>query len=111
MFRQVIPPKTPRMARITLDGAPMEVPADMPLALALLCTGGFPVRNSPVHERAGQKQRAPYCMMGVCFECLVTVDGRPNQQGCLIPVRDGMVVERQQGAANLMRAANAEDGA
>lgn len=39
--------------------------------------------------------RAPLCMMGVCFECLVEVDGQPNQQGCLVRVRDGMRIRRQ----------------
>ena len=30
--------------------------------------------------------RLPYCMMGVCFDCLVTIDGVGNRQGCLVPV-------------------------
>jgi NADH dehydrogenase/NADH:ubiquinone oxidoreductase subunit G len=40
-------------------------------------------------------------MMGVCFECLVEIDGAPARQSCLIPVRDGMIVKRQIGAAHL----------
>ena len=35
--------------------------------------------------------------MGVCFECLVTIDGVGSRQGCLIPVRTGMKVETQLG--------------
>jgi sarcosine oxidase subunit alpha len=35
--------------------------------------------------------------MGVCFDCLVTVDGVGSRQGCLVPVRDGMTVETQLG--------------
>jgi sarcosine oxidase subunit alpha len=35
--------------------------------------------------------------MGVCFECLVTVDGVGNRQGCMVLVRDGMCIETQQG--------------
>jgi len=42
--------------------------------------------------------RAPYCMMGACFECLAEVDGVQNQQTCLLKARDGMVVRRQHGA-------------
>jgi predicted molibdopterin-dependent oxidoreductase YjgC len=34
-------------------------------------------------------------MMGVCFECLVEIDGQTNQQGCLVRVRDGMRIRRQ----------------
>jgi sarcosine oxidase subunit alpha len=41
--------------------------------------------------------RAPYCLMGVCFDCLVTVDGVGSRQGCLVPVRDGMAIETQLG--------------
>jgi predicted molibdopterin-dependent oxidoreductase YjgC len=37
-------------------------------------------------------------MMGVCFECLVTINGIGNRQGCLIAVTDGMAVETQKGA-------------
>jgi predicted molibdopterin-dependent oxidoreductase YjgC len=37
-------------------------------------------------------------MMGVCFECLVTINGIGNRQGCLIPVAEGMAVETQKGA-------------
>jgi sarcosine oxidase subunit alpha len=47
-----------------------------------------PVTGSP---------RAPFCLMGVCFDCLVTIDGRQNQQACLVPVAQGMQVEMQLG--------------
>jgi predicted molibdopterin-dependent oxidoreductase YjgC len=40
-------------------------------------------------------------MMGVCFECLVEVDGRPNRQACLTAVEPGMQVRTQQGARAL----------
>ena len=43
--------------------------------------------------------RPPYCMMGVCFECLVTIDGVGNRQGCLMPVAEGMQIETQKGNA------------
>ncbi len=42
--------------------------------------------------------RAPYCMMGVCFDCLAVIDGESSVQGCLVPVREGMRIERQFGA-------------
>ena len=44
--------------------------------------------------------RAPICGMGSCFECRVTVDGRPHQRSCLIPCRDGMIVETGSGRAS-----------
>ena len=45
--------------------------------------------------------RAPYCMMGVCFDCLMTIDGVASRQACLVPVREGMRIERQRGARTL----------
>jgi predicted molibdopterin-dependent oxidoreductase YjgC len=41
--------------------------------------------------------RGLYCGIGVCFECTVTVDGRPNVRACQTPVRDGMQVQSQEG--------------
>ena len=48
------------------------------------------VRRHPVDG----SPRAPFCMMGVCFECLVEVDGITNQQACMIRVKGGMRVSR-----------------
>jgi len=45
--------------------------------------------------------------MGVCFECLVTIDGVGNRQACLIPVRDGMQIETQEGARAIAAEAHA----
>ena len=41
------------------------------------------------------------CLMGVCFDCLVEVDGRPNVQACMVTVREGMRVRLQHGARGL----------
>ena len=41
--------------------------------------------------------RAPLCMMGVCFECLMEIDGAPNVQACQVQVVEGMKIRRQQG--------------
>ena len=43
-------------------------------------------------------ERAPYCMTGVCFDCLAEIDGVPNRQSCMIEVRPGMRISRQMGA-------------
>jgi predicted molibdopterin-dependent oxidoreductase YjgC len=40
-------------------------------------------------------------MMGVCFDCLVTIDGVGNRQGCLVRVADGMAVATQKGKREL----------
>ena len=61
------------------------------VAAALLVAGEVHLRTSPVSGGV----RAPYCWMGVCFECLLEIDGQPNLQSCLIPVKEGMRVRRQ----------------
>ena len=83
-----------RTLAVTIDGKPHAARDGDTVAAALLAAGLFACRTTPVTGSA----RGPFCMMGVCFDCLVTIDGRPNQQGCLVPVRAGMNIERQSGA-------------
>jgi len=40
-------------------------------------------------------------MMGICFDCLMQIDGVANQQACQIEVRENMTIEYQLGAAEL----------
>ena len=75
----------------------MTAPAGVSVAAALLAGGVHDFRSSVV----SQTPRAPYCMMGVCFECLVEIDGVPARQSCLIQVQDGMQIRRQIGAADI----------
>jgi hypothetical protein len=93
MFRPLEP--LSGSATVTLDGKPVLLPAGTNLAAALLTAGYGPFRTTPV----GDTPREPYCMMGVCFDCLAVIDGIPNRQTCLEQVRDGMVIQRQCGAA------------
>ena len=83
--------------RLQFEGRSITVAAGVSVAAALLLDGAGHFRTTPV----SQSPRAPFCMMGVCFECLVEVDGKPGRQACLTTVRDGMVVRRQQGASAL----------
>ena len=55
--------------------------------------------------------RGPFCGMGVCFDCLVTVDGRPSQRACLTKVAAGMDVRSSPtaGAAPAEPAPTAEE--
>jgi D-hydroxyproline dehydrogenase subunit gamma len=85
---------------IEIDGAAFHVPAGETVAAALLAAGKIPSRTTPVSA----SPRAPYCMMGVCFECLVEVDGVPNVQGCMTPVAQGMQVRPQVGARKVSMA-------
>jgi predicted molibdopterin-dependent oxidoreductase YjgC len=82
---------------IMFDGKAVTVPAGITVAAALLVGGVHDFRSSVVT----QAPRAPYCMMGVCFECLVEIDGVPARQSCTVTVQNGMQVRRQLGAASL----------
>ena len=84
---------------ITVDGRAVTARRDDTIAAALLAAGLGQCRTTPVSGAP----RAPYCMMGVCFDCLVTIDGAGNRQACLVPVREGMVVETQRGKREIAR--------
>ncbi len=77
------------MISVTIDGRKVEAGAGDSVAAVLLAHGPTVTRRSAVSGAP----RAPYCMMGVCFECLVVIDGVGNRQGCLIPIADGMAIE------------------
>jgi predicted molibdopterin-dependent oxidoreductase YjgC len=74
--------------RIDVDGVIHRVDRGISVAAALLEVGCSTVRTHPVsHAR-----RAPYCMMGVCFECLVTTGDGTQQRACMLQVADGLRV-------------------
>lgn len=53
------------------------------------------VGHRAFRETAKDAQRGIFCGMGVCQDCLVSVDGTPNLRACMTPVREGMKVSRQ----------------
>jgi predicted molibdopterin-dependent oxidoreductase YjgC len=77
-----------------VQGQAIQARAGDTLAIALLNAGVLAFRHTPV---SGQP-RGPLCMMGVCFDCLLEVDGRQNVQSCMIEVTDGMQVSLPAGA-------------
>lgn len=79
---------------ILLDGAPVRGPAGASVASLLLGAGVQTLRRSP---RAGAP-RGAFCLMGVCQECVVLVDG-VLRQACLVAARDGLRVARPDLAA------------
>jgi predicted molibdopterin-dependent oxidoreductase YjgC len=78
---------------LTIEGKRVDARPGDTVAAATLAAGVEHCRTTPISGAP----RAPYCMMGVCFECLVTIDGVGNRQGCLVAVREGMRVELQRG--------------
>ena len=93
MFIAVIDQSVGRV-NVVINGVEVPVPATFTAAAAMLFRESGATRTTPVSGAP----RAPYCMMGVCFECLMEINGVPNQQACLIPVAEGMTINRQHGA-------------
>ena len=89
MFRLLEPDV--EQVTVELDGVDVSVPAGVSVAAALLACDRLPFRQTPVNGAP----RAPFCMMGVCFDCLVEIDGAPNQRACQRQVVAGMRVRRQ----------------
>lgn len=89
-------PDTGDCVQFYLDDLPVTAPAGVTLAAALLAHSGDWTRQT-----AQGAPRTAFCMMGICFDCLVEVDGTPNTQACMTPVREGMVVRRQLGLRSL----------
>ena len=91
--------RSPAIARgerltIVVDGREVIAHAGESLLGALWAAG-----IKGLHVTARQHEpRGFFCGMGVCFDCLVTVDGRVNVRACLEPVRPGMRVSLQQDA-------------
>ena len=95
MFRRIATSGAP--VALTVDGAPLTASAGDTVAAALLLAGHLIFRRSAIDGTG----RAPHCMIGNCFDCLVEIDGVPNRQACLVVVREGMAVRCQQGAVRI----------
>ncbi|CAL9563473.1 (2Fe-2S)-binding protein [Streptomyces sp. enrichment culture] len=84
---------TPTPYRFTFDGTPLTALPGQTLAAALWAAGITSWRTTR-HRRA---PRGAFCFIGTCHDCLATVNGRPNQRACLLPVRPGDTVTTQDG--------------
>jgi predicted molibdopterin-dependent oxidoreductase YjgC len=93
MFKQR-PDSAGPLVGISINGKAVTVPAGISVAAAVLLNYDGPTRTTPVTG----SPRAPFCMMGVCFECLMEIDGTANRQACMLPVAEGMRIVRQAGA-------------
>ncbi|TDX28278.1 2Fe-2S iron-sulfur cluster-binding protein [Rhodovulum visakhapatnamense] len=75
--------------RVWLDGAPLHLPHGANLAAALLAAGVNTFRGTA----CSGAPRAPYCMMGACFDCMIEVEGE-TRQACLLEVAEDMRLTR-----------------
>jgi predicted molibdopterin-dependent oxidoreductase YjgC len=90
-------PLGPEIARgpeleVLIEGRPVTAHLGETVATVLLAEGQLAMRTT-----VDGSPRGVFCGMGVCFDCLVVVDGVPGTRACVTWVRDGMTVSRQDG--------------
>ncbi len=91
MFKRL--EKSSETVTVNIEGEDVQVPKGETVAATVLVYNLGYTRTSPLSG----KPRAPFCLMGVCFECLMEIDGLPNVQACQIEVAEGMKIRRQRG--------------
>lgn len=84
------------MSTFSFAGEDIPAAPGQSVGAALLAAGHRSWRTT----RHGGAPRGLFCGIGVCFDCLVVVNGRPNQRACLTEARDGDLVEPQEGAGH-----------
>jgi len=77
---------------ITIDGESVTAYPGETLATVILSTGQRTFRTTT--EAA--EPRGLYCGMGICFDCLVTLNGRPNIRACATLAQAGISLKDNQ---------------
>jgi predicted molibdopterin-dependent oxidoreductase YjgC len=73
---------------LQVDGKPLLARRGQTVAAAMLAAGQRVLR----HTRHAGKPRGLFCAMGVCFDCVMTIDGKTGVRACMTKVEDGMQV-------------------
>lgn len=80
----------------SFDGRPISFTDGQSVGAALTAAGVRSWRTTRIEGRP----RGLFCGIGICFDCLVVVDGRPNQRACLLTARAGLAVTTQEGTGH-----------
>ena len=78
--------------RATFDGEPIEAEAGSSVAAAIMQSRGPAWRTTK--SGAG---RGLFCGIGVCYDCIVEIDGESGQRACMVPLAEGMDVRPADG--------------
>ncbi|APF34865.1 hypothetical protein CBF90_15580 [Microbacterium sp. AISO3] len=79
------------------DGAPVPFLPGQTVGGALAASGVVSWRAS----RASGEPRGLFCGIGVCYDCLLSVDGQRSQRACVTPARPGQDVRSDDPDAPL----------
>ena len=74
---------------VTIDGQTALAFEGETVAAVLSAQG---IRTFRRTSRLGQG-RGIFCGMGICYDCLVTIDGMSSIRACMTPVAPGMAIE------------------
>ena len=96
MFRRLPDTGAPTVT-VSVEGRPVALPAGASAAAAALLAGLPAIRETGISG----VPRGPYCLMGICFDCLAEIDGIPNRQSCMVTVAPGMTIRRQHGKGSV----------
>ena len=86
----------PSAVTFHFDGDEIKAQDGQSVAAALLNVGARITRITRLHAQP----RGVVCGLGICFDCLIVIDGIPNQRACLTEVSQGMKVEIQDGVGD-----------
>jgi predicted molibdopterin-dependent oxidoreductase YjgC len=78
---------------VTVDGEQLEAYEGETIAAVLLAANRRTLRFT--HLRG--EPRGVFCAMGICYDCIMVVDGEPNVRGCMTFVKAGMDIRTQHG--------------
>ena len=81
------------MITFTFNGIELNAAAGQSVAAALIAAHARITR----YTRFEGKPRGIFCGIGACFDCLIIIDGQPNQRSCITEVKEGMVISVQNG--------------
>lgn len=74
--------------RATFNGGPISADDGITVGAALVANGITSWRST----RNKDRPRGLFCGIGVCFDCLVDIDGQRNERACLVRLQDGMSI-------------------
>jgi len=84
------------MMSFSFDGQPIPFRSGQTVGAALWAAGVRSWRTT----RQDERPRGIYCGIGICFDCLVWIDGRPNQRACLTEATPAADVRTQIGTGH-----------
>ncbi|SDS12640.1 (2Fe-2S)-binding protein [Microterricola viridarii] len=95
-----IRPGATRALSLSVDGEPVDGVDGQSIAGVILASGRLSWRRTSSEG----KPRGLFCGIGVCFDCIVTVNGERDVRACQRRAADGDVIQSQHDTLPEVRA-------